>query len=479
MQIKRFTAADMRRALELVRQELGDDAVILSSSKKGNSVEILATDENCEQWLRSETDSNSDLQDQNKSVFSKYEGISDPASLALVDAPNNSDNPPTGSEPEKDAKELPNPYDNRPRFDEVLEQSIAQRKPRGGLSVDGKSKVRAISEKMALSETIDVTRAESLTPASHNQDTIHHSDRQIAALQDELQNMRELLEMQLSQSRFAALKGHHLAADRRLQNMGFCDQFRTEFQAQCDLSAAKDQAEAWRMTMAYLTQQIKTSQYDVLNSGGQIALIGPTGAGKTTTIAKLATEYVLKHGRESLSLVTIDNERLGAQSQLKSLSQILQVPLRIVSSPEQLNETLASLSYSRLVLIDTPGVNGLTAKNDPMIKAVLASPAIAKLVVLAANSQYRFQQHLLNTLADDTLRAAIITKLDETECLGETLDALIASGLEIMYTADGQNIPDDFSKAKAHNLVATAVSVLTRKNSKAASLQSATSSKSA
>lgn len=475
MQVKRFTAADMRRALELVRQELGDDAVILSSSKKGKSVEILATNDDCQSWLNSANTPEPLPEDQIESVFKKYESPDASDNLALMSdaavglnattADHAAASHESPSEPEE--AQLPNPYNNKPRFDEVLSRSINQQSNAAAVDhqrLGGPEKAELIHKKFT--QMIDASTEQKQRPSRSRVDEDTGEVKQITALQNELQDMRELLELQLAQSRFAGLTGHQLSADRRLQLMGYSDQFRVEFHRDCNLVKHKDQADAWRATMGYLAQRIDVLGCDLAAAGGQLALVGATGVGKTTTIAKLATRHVLTYGRESLALVTVDNQRLGSQSQLKSLSQILSVPVRSVSSTEQLNETLASLSYCQLVLIDTPGINGITVENDPVFIQLMADPAITKLLVLAANAQQRVQQHLVNSVVDKSIRGAVVTKLDESQCLGETLDVLAQSNLAVAYTTHGQNIPEDIELAKSHNLVAAAVSAIRTRSAK-------------
>ncbi len=183
---------------------------------------------------------------------------------------------------------------------------------------------------------------------------------------------------------------------------------------------------------------------------------GPTGAGKTTTIAKLATRYVLNHGRESIALITVDNERLGSQSQLKSLAKILQIPLRSVACADELPETLASLDYCRLVLIDTPGVTAAGIHNDPCMQQLFAMPEVTKLAVLACNAQRRFQKNLLTALSGKHVRAAVLTKLDETDCVAETLDVVLTEKMPVAYTTDGQHIPNDICVAESEHLISLA-----------------------
>ncbi|WP_317931699.1 flagellar biosynthesis protein FlhF [Halioxenophilus sp. WMMB6] len=487
MQIKRYKAADMRRALELVRTDLGDDAVILSSSKNGKGVEILATSDDCQQWLKPENKPEPLPEDKVTSAFAKYELAAEQESLAMESDPTveGGDDALVSISGQKAISGQKNSAEQKkdPRADVSY---LAQQLEKLNISFPGRAAPRAekpmrsvpttatqAAASQAVAESIELVSKPNTPMAetsasepdnrfarTHSMAQEAHQQRQIDLLQTELSDMRELLELQLQQSQFANLKGPQLAADRRLELMGFGNQFRTLFHRQCDLSLEKQQENAWRTTISYLSSQIKTLNCDLIKSGGQLAFVGPTGAGKTTTIAKLATRYVLAEGRESVALVTLDNERLGSQGQLRSLANILQIPLRTVVRAEDLPQTLASLDYCRLVLIDTPGVNAEGMQQDPFLQQLFALPSVSKLLVLACNAQSRFQRNLLDSVAEQAVRALVLTKLDETDCLGETLDAVVASQLPVAYTTDGQNIPDDIAVAKAHHLISRSVAAL-------------------
>ncbi|HXK58245.1 MAG TPA: flagellar biosynthesis protein FlhF, partial [Gammaproteobacteria bacterium] len=115
--------------------------------------------------------------------------------------------------------------------------------------------------------------------------------------------------------------------------------------------------QAWRRALHLLAGELPIAGDSMIDEGGVIALVGPTGVGKTTTIAKLAARYVLRHGHRSLALVTTDSYRIGAQEQLTTYARILDVTVRSASTPEELNVALNALSDKRLVLVDTAGMS--------------------------------------------------------------------------------------------------------------------------
>lgn len=500
MQVKRFKAADMRRALELVRSDLGEDAVILSSNNTKKGVEILATADDCQELLDS-ANTPEPIEQEKVNVFAKYEAEAEQESLAMLEDLSTPTSVPQADRPAETTASDKNSKVNdvdKSYLAEQLEKltanisfpskaSPSQRGskakkpsvPKGTIEVVEDSDFSSTFQRVNKPEVTEEPKSSGnyfaqktkSKPSLRVKDD--QSQQQIELLQSELSDMRELLEMQLAQTRFANLRGMPLACDRRLEQMGFGLHFRSDFHSACDLAKHELHESAWENTIQYLTEQVKTLDCDLVNSGGQIAFIGPTGAGKTTTIAKLAARYVLKHGRESVAIVTLDNERLGSQDQLKALAKILQIPIRSVNDAKDLPETLASLDYCRLVLIDTPGVSSSGVHADPFVQQIFAMPDVTKLAVLACNVQRRFQKSLLEAMSDKNLRAVVLTKLDETDYLAETLDVVISEQLAIAYSTAGQHIPNDLSVASSEDLVQQAEQVLKKSHRDSASAVSA------
>ncbi|MCP1626549.1 flagellar biosynthesis protein FlhF [Pseudomonas nitroreducens] len=283
----------------------------------------------------------------------------------------------------------------------------------------------------------------------------------LEAMRFELNGLRELIEVQLGSIAWNQLQNQRpkqAGLWRRLQRMGLpADLSRNLLER---VASIADPKQAWRMLLAHLARSINTPEIDLLEQGGVVALVGPAGMGKTTTLAKLAARYVLKYGAQSIALVSMDSFRIGAQEQIKTLGRILNVPVTLVDPGQSLIQAMAPLARKRLVLIDTAGLPA----NDPALRMQLEALSSLSLnvknyLVLAATSQSQVLKSAWQNYRSCGLAGCILTKLDEAGSLGEALALAISQHLPVAYLADGPKIPDDLHVARAHQLVSRAVSL--------------------
>ncbi|MBV8741268.1 MAG: AAA family ATPase [Sinobacteraceae bacterium] len=213
---------------------------------------------------------------------------------------------------------------------------------------------------------------------------------------------------------------------------------------------------ARRFAIAGLSQYLRTTGDRWLDAGGRVAFIGATGVGKTTTIAKIAVRWVLRHGPRNVALVAGDSVRIGAQEQLRALAQMLGVPVYAPDKFEELPALLQRLT-DRLVLVDTPGASS----RDPQLRNRLAQlqsvPELETALVLAASTQTGAIEECVHHFATARPACCVLTKLDEAASLGGLLSALIQARLPVAYTSEGQRVPEDLRPARALELVSAAV----------------------
>ena len=302
-----------------------------------------------------------------------------------------------------------------------------------------------------------------LEPAAQPRLSPAADQQSLDAMRSELHGLRELLEGQLGSMAWGQVQTRQpLQASlwRRLQRMGFSAELSQSLLDR--VGKTDDTRQAWRMLLAHLAQSIKTPEQDPLLAGGVIALVGPAGAGKTTTLAKMAARYVLEHGAQHIALVTLDSFRIGAQEQLKTLGRILNVSVTAVDPDQSLIQALAPLAHKRVILIDTAGLPA----NDPALRLQLESLAsrgvnARNYLVLPATSQAQVLRAAYHGYKRCGLAGCIVTKADEAVSLGESLGLAISHHLPVAYLTDGPRIPDDLHTPRSHQLVSRAASLQT------------------
>jgi len=182
------------------------------------------------------------------------------------------------------------------------------------------------------------------------------------------------------------------------------------------------------------------------------ALIGPTGVGKTTTIAKLAANFRLKEKRR-VGLITVDTYRIAAVEQLRTYADIIDLPMRVVSTPREMRECVDRMSHLDLILLDTAGRSPKDEIRLQELKAFLTEAAADEVhLVLSCPAAARSLEQTAERFAAVGATSLILTKLDEATGLGNVLPVLRSSGLPVSYLTDGQNVPDDIETADAHRL---------------------------
>ena len=188
-----------------------------------------------------------------------------------------------------------------------------------------------------------------------------------------------------------------------------------------------------------------------------VALVGPTGVGKTTTIAKLAAGFRIE-ARRRVGLVTIDTFRIAAVQQLKAYAEIMDLPMEVVERPEQMRDALERLGDVDLVLIDTAGRSPSSdARIEQLVELLRTAQPDETHLVLSATSSSAAVQSVLKGFAPVRPTAAILTKLDEAPHTAGVLSAIVPSdsfaGIPLSYLTNGQQVPDDITIADRETLL--------------------------
>ncbi len=275
----------------------------------------------------------------------------------------------------------------------------------------------------------------------------------------ELKSLRRMLETQVAQLAWNDLSRRapiHAEMLRELTEVGLDQDLAATVVAQ--LPPGADLSQARHLTSTLLSQDLLVTGDRWLDTGGRVALIGPTGVGKTTTLAKLAVRWILRHGTRDLALVAGDSFRIGAQAQLQSLGQLLGVPVHPLDDLSELPQVLARLSRYRFVLVDTPG----SSQRDPQLAQRISivgalSGELESALVLAASTQAGAVAETVRRFSAASPSSCVLTKLDEAASLGGVLSVLLRSKLPISYVSEGQRVPEDLRPARAQDLVTSAV----------------------
>ena len=311
----------------------------------------------------------------------------------------------------------------------------------------------AAAQPAASDRDTSTERAERTPPAS--QAVNWSQDPAIVSMKEEISQLRGLLENQLAHLAWGDLDRReplHTDVMRRLHNM----ELSTSLIEQLSAPAvhARDEAHAWQLALAELSSTVPVADNDLLDQGGIVALVGSTGVGKTTSIAKLAARYALRHGRRHVALVTTDSYRIGAHEQLMTYGRLLDIPVQVASDHNELRSTLNSLADKRLVLIDTAGMSQRDVRLTEQFTTLADSGIpIRTLLVLSATLHTSVLNETVQAFSAVPIEAAILTKLDEAASLGGVLSAVIKHRLPLMFTTNGQRVPEDMHPARAQDLV--------------------------
>ena len=470
MRIIRYKAPDTRQALRGIREQLGDDAVILSSKRTPEGVELTAAVDFDATRLENEAVLLAPKPVQRPPAPVRVARAPAPRGEPLVAAPPAEAADPAIASVAAQLRARAAPAARTPAPTRIPAATPAPAPAQARAAVRPAPAARPAPVRTAAPVTVapqpspvatsapaviaappaaTLAAAPAASPAAAAMDNVNH----------ELKILRRMLETQLEQLAWnERTRRTPVIAEmlRELTGMGITQDLAARIVEQ--LPEQVDLASARRFAIAGLSQYLRTAGPRWQDDGGRVALVGATGVGKTTTLAKIAVRWVLRHGARDLALVAADPMRIGAQDQLHSLGQLLGAPVYAPDGFAGLPVLLAQLSRYRLVLIDTPG----SSVRDPQLGARLAvlANAASKLesaLVLPANSQAGAIDEAVKRFAPANPSCCLLTKVDEAASLGGALSVLIRARLPVAYVSGGQRVPEDLQPARALELVSQAV----------------------
>jgi len=269
----------------------------------------------------------------------------------------------------------------------------------------------------------------------------------------ELSRLRGLLQNQLAGFAWGTARRRdpvRVALMQTLFAAGFGSSLARTLAARLPRGLDAEAAQRWLRQVLIRNLPVQGRGADLLARGGRYALVGSTGSGKTTTLAKLAARGVEAHGAAQVALVAADAYRIGAAAQLTVYADLLGVSLHVAEDQARLARLLPELAANKLVLIDTAGF----APSDPRTREAQALDALGvrRLAVIAANQQGAAIEQAMLRFGEGAT-ACILTKLDEAPQPGAALDSVIRHRLPLAYIAGGQRVPEDLHTPNAAYLI--------------------------
>jgi flagellar biosynthesis protein FlhF len=268
-------------------------------------------------------------------------------------------------------------------------------------------------------------------------------------MRQELRGLRTLLESELASLSWHDRRAREPLKVRVLEDLSALDIAPDVARRLADLTPAHTRVEdPAHLSVALLAKHLPVAEDRTCIDGGIVAVVGPTGAGKTTSIAKLAALWSLRHRPGDLALVSTDGYRIGAREQLMTYARILGAPMYAANSGKELAQVLERLKSKKLVLIDTAGIGPRDARLDEQLGALRSGAANARvLLALPAQGEAHALDEITGAFAALEPAACILTKLDEAASLGAAMSTVLRHQLPIAYLCNGQRVPEDLHGA--------------------------------
>jgi len=468
LNVKRFTARNSREALRLVREALGDDAVVVSTRPSAGGVEVVAmppeTIGRLEAMsaepaaaepapLLAATSAADDAQRLSMSTLSFQDYVRTrmlkrrQASLAAA--------------PAAPAANAAANAESAPASATAAASSAAPAQTAASsVAASARLDVRLADEIVAAD--VAAAQGEPVAKPAPVAAPMVHIDAPAAlqreqALLAELRAVKDLIEERFGALAFMEKLQRRPAEARLAQKLLDCG-FSPLLVRKMAEGFRVDAGDEGEWAAQVLEKNLRTASADeaIELRGGVFALIGATGVGKTTTTAKIAAAFAARHGAGQLGLITLDAYRLGAHEQLRGYGRILGVPVHTAHDRASLDDLLELLAGKKMVLIDTAGMAQRDTRTRELLD-MLSHHSVQRLLVVNAASQGETIDDVLVAYRASTCAGMVLSKIDEAIKLGPALDAAIRHRLSVVGVANGQRVPEDWHRLSANALVQRAL----------------------
>jgi len=490
VKIKRFVAKDMRSALAQIKEELGADAVIMSNKRVPEGVELMAAVDNNVEINTAKPSASTENLNEN-TVSNTNDSPERTIKNDVVSIGQNAAIPSDSLSALLNRQVQQNPEHNRPGVNQAQHDKIAQAAAKlAQKNTNSSEQVQTAMPSNAIEQQFKsfTDRLEQNSQQQNNQHqgsehtnnqyqqpslnseqpavsggdvsaTPNASSQDFEKMKDEMSSIRELLEHQISGLMWqdmAQKDPSRAMLVNRLMSLGMNEQVSDQIAGY--IPAQKNDQDTWQLAKNFISQQINTTNNDIIHRGGVVSLVGPTGVGKTTTIAKLAARFAQINGADQVVMISTDNYRIAGFEQLATYGRIIGCEVKLASDAKSLDILLQQFSKKKLILIDTAGMGQRDMRLAKHLTTLVSNARvrIRNYLVLAANTQQRVMQENVERFKKVPLAGCIYTKLDESLSIGEIISTSIQNGLAIGYLTDGQRVPEDIKVANAEKLVALA-----------------------
>ena len=439
MKIKRFFAKDMRAALAQVKDTLGSDAVIMSNKKVTGGIEIVAAVDYDEPKA-------------NQAASAPMPGFMDMSE----------DKVSLGSKPAIKAQTKVSP----PPAADSLQALLEKQQSRMNMQIKAHNDEPELPEwarQLQGAQTNKTASKKAMQPPLHQPVKVNKaSSTEMDALKEEMASLRNLLTHQVS----SLMKDQRKRVDpvgamleSKLLNAEFSAPVAAKLASLSQHYSPSDLVRALPQSLANL---LDNQGDDIVKRGGVVAFVGPTGVGKTTSLAKIAARFAAHHGADQVALITTDHYRIGAFEQLATYGKIMGCPVKQAHDLAELEQILYQFRNRKLVLIDTAGMGQRDMRLYQQLDNLTANSRIPirSYLVLTATGQRRVLQDAVNHFKRIPLAGVILTKLDESVSIAGALSVLIQNELPLSYVTDGQRVPEDMKVADTLSLAKQALAAL-------------------
>jgi flagellar biosynthesis protein FlhF len=439
VKIKRFFAKDMRAALAQVKDTLGSDAVIMSNKKVAGGIEIVAAVD-----------------------------YDEPKAAIASQAPTNSfmdvseDRVSLGAKPAVKAHSKVSPPPAADSLQALLEKQHNRMAQQMSVHQDEPELPEWARQLQGAKSAKPTPSAPQINHQEKQNKNNKNQSAELDSLREEMASLRSLLTHQVS----SLMKDHKKRSDpvgAMLESKLVAAEFSPAVAAKlAGLSQHYSPADLVRALPQSLANLLDNQGDDIVKRGGVVAFVGPTGVGKTTSLAKIAARFAAHHGPEQVALITTDHYRIGAYEQLATYGKIMGCPVKQAHDLSELEQILYQFRNRKLVLIDTAGMGQRDMRLYQQLDNLTANSRIPirSYLVMSATGQRRVLQDAVEHFKRIPLSGAILTKLDESVSIAGALSVLIQNELPLSYVTDGQRVPEDMKVADTLELAKQALAAL-------------------